>query len=112
MSAAGEPTASRRAGDSKKGGGLVRSGDRHGAGEIFEFMRANQAEHRETTMCRVLGVSTRAGTTLGGVGVRRRGCVGMSSCRHASQRFTATHGAPMERRAFMRNWARMANGCA
>ena len=37
--------------------GLVRSGDRDGTGEVFELVKANQAEHRVATLCRVLGVS-------------------------------------------------------
>ena len=53
----GEPSASRRARDSKKNRGLVRTGDRLGAGEVFELVKANQACHRVATMCRVLGVS-------------------------------------------------------
>ena len=42
-----------------KGGGrgLVRAGDRHGAGELFEFVSANRADHGVATMCRVLGIS-------------------------------------------------------
>ena len=41
----------------KKARGLVRSGDRDGAREVFELVRANRAVHRVATMCRVLGVS-------------------------------------------------------
>ena len=41
----------------KKSRGLVRAGDRDGTGEVFELVKANQAEHRVATMCRVLGVS-------------------------------------------------------
>ncbi|WP_371807601.1 IS3 family transposase [Arhodomonas sp. KWT] len=40
-----------------KAGGLVRSGDRLGATEVFEFVEVNRAFHRVATMCRVLGVS-------------------------------------------------------
>ena len=39
-----------------KSRGLVRAGDRDGTGEVFELVKANQAEHRVATMCRVLGV--------------------------------------------------------
>ena len=35
---------------------LVRSGDRLGTREAFEFMRANQARYRIATMARMLGV--------------------------------------------------------
>ena len=56
--AAGEPAVARGARDSKKGRGLVRPGDRYGAGEIFALVKANQADHRVATMCRVLGVSS------------------------------------------------------
>ncbi len=38
--------------------GLVRSGDRYRATEIFRFVKANQAVHAVSTMCRVLGVSS------------------------------------------------------
>ncbi|MCG8468711.1 MAG: IS3 family transposase [Gemmatimonadetes bacterium] len=41
----------------KKAAGLVRSGDRLGAPEAFEFVRANRAEFSVRTLCRVLGVS-------------------------------------------------------
>ncbi|MCP4898527.1 MAG: IS3 family transposase, partial [bacterium] len=37
---------------------MVRSGDRFGTTGVFKFMRANQAIHAITTMCRVLEVST------------------------------------------------------
>ncbi|MYF29544.1 MAG: IS3 family transposase [Gammaproteobacteria bacterium] len=42
----------------KKAGGRVRAGDRHGAREIFALVKANLADHRVATMCRVLGVSS------------------------------------------------------
>ena len=42
---------------SKKGGTLVRTGDRFDTTEVFELMRANQALHQVRTMCGVLGVS-------------------------------------------------------
>ena len=32
-------------------------GDRDGTGEVFELVKANQAEHGVATLCRVLGVS-------------------------------------------------------
>jgi transposase len=38
--------------------GLVRSGDRLGAIEVFEFVRANQVVYPVATMCRLLGVSS------------------------------------------------------
>ena len=41
----------------KKAAARVRSGDRHGAREVFELVRASRAEHRMATMCRVPGVS-------------------------------------------------------
>ena len=41
----------------KKAAARVRSGDRDGAREVFELVRANRAEHNRATMCRVLGVS-------------------------------------------------------
>ena len=41
----------------KKSRGLVRSGDRPGAPEAFEFVRANQVEFSVRMMCEVLGVS-------------------------------------------------------
>ena len=41
----------------KKAAARVRSGDRHGAREVFGLVRANRAEHRMATMCRVLSVS-------------------------------------------------------
>ena len=37
--------------------GLVCSGDRHGVRVVFELVRANQAMHGVSRMCRVLGVS-------------------------------------------------------
>ncbi|MFV8836529.1 IS3 family transposase [Aquisalimonas sp. APHAB1-3] len=40
-----------------KAGGLVRSGDRFCATEIFRFVEVNRAFHSVATMCRVLGVS-------------------------------------------------------
>src|SRR5690606_29631142 len=46
------------AGDSGKSGGLVRSGDRLGTQEVFEFVSAHQDRYPVATMCRVLGVST------------------------------------------------------
>ena len=41
----------------KKAAAWFRSGDRHSAREVFELVRANRAEHKRATMCRVLGVS-------------------------------------------------------
>ena len=41
----------------KKAAGLVRSGDRLGAAEAFEFVRTNQASFSVRMMCEVLGVS-------------------------------------------------------
>ncbi|MCB9788938.1 MAG: IS3 family transposase [Deltaproteobacteria bacterium] len=41
-----------------KSRGLVRSGGRVHPPEAFEFVRANQADYRVATQCRVLGVST------------------------------------------------------
>src|SRR5487761_2509968 len=52
-----EPGAARRARDTFKSRGLVRSGDRGDAVAAFAFVRANQAMHGIATMCRVLGVS-------------------------------------------------------
>ena len=54
-----KPDAEVGAGNPKKGRGLVRSGNRNGAGEGFAFVRPNQAVYPVTTMCRVL-----AGTML------------------------------------------------
>ena len=39
---------------SRQSRGLVRSGDRDGAREVFELVRANRAVHQVATMCRVL----------------------------------------------------------
>ncbi|WP_286292604.1 IS3 family transposase [Methylomarinovum tepidoasis] len=41
-----------------KSRGLVRSGDRLGAAEVFEFVKVNRADYPVATMCRLLGVST------------------------------------------------------
>src|SRR5262249_7406095 len=41
-----------------KGRGLVRSGDRLDPAEGFEFVRAHRAQHRVTTLCRLLEIST------------------------------------------------------
>ena len=37
---------------------MVCLGDRHGVGEIFALGKANEAERRVATMCRVLGVTS------------------------------------------------------
>jgi len=55
--AAREPRAARRARDTIKSRGLVRSGDRLDAVTAFGFVGANQAMHAIATMCRVLDVS-------------------------------------------------------
>ena len=36
---------------------IVRAGDRLDTGKVFEFVKANRADHKVATMCRVLGVS-------------------------------------------------------
>ena len=44
--------------DPFKSRGLVRSGDRLGTAEVFEFVSVHQARYPIATMCRVLEVST------------------------------------------------------
>src|SRR5205823_10587570 len=45
-------------GDRGKSRGLVCSGDRLGAGEVFEFVKSNRAEYSVSMMCRLLDVSS------------------------------------------------------
>ena len=47
-----------RTGDPGKSRGLVRTGDRLGAQEAFEFVSEYQAHYPVATMCRVLEIST------------------------------------------------------
>ena len=52
-----ESAAARRARHIGKGRSLVRAGGRLDTGKVFEFVKANRADHKVATMCRVLGVS-------------------------------------------------------
>ena len=76
---------------------MVRSGDRDGAREVFELVRANRAEHKVATMCRVLGVSPSGYYAWRGRGRSRRARDDdrlRGEVRAAHQRSRGTYGAP------------------